>query len=165
VKCHAENALTVLLPLSTEIARDDADVERVFELVGSCDGDQWSDAKLRDALQERAGLLHLTRRAKDWLVYWPTSTAPLWLFSPLRLPNLSEWGPGHPETSKVHRIAAFHGDLAVALSGEVSALTAERRGPSLRSLMADGGPVVLHHLAGLLRSSSDPVAGVVAEVR
>jgi hypothetical protein len=117
-------------------------------------------------LQERAGLLHLTRRAKDWLVYWPTSKAPLWLFSPLRLPNLSEWGRGSKETSKVHRIAAFHGDLAVALSTEVSGLAdAEARSPSLRSLLTEGGPAVLQHLLGVLRSSVDPVAGIVAEVR
>jgi hypothetical protein len=115
--------------------------------------------RLGELLGNAAGLIHLAAGCRQWTVYWPSSTSPLLLCSPLRLPrlcNLADGGSRH-----VLHLTASPGDLIVAAASELSGTIAGSGGLNL----ADGGAAFLEQLEAQLAPDAAMPSGLVVEIR
>jgi hypothetical protein len=142
--------LTFLLPLGpcdADLARD------AHTIVTSRHPD--TSAALVERLGDNAGLVHLSREARRWTLYWPCGKGALWLFSPQRLPRLSELS---------HRSDAPRFFCGPATPCEVVLASTREQGACDRAIvqaMQSGGPASLDLLRAL-RQSDD---SLVVEVR
>jgi hypothetical protein len=104
-------------------------------------------------LGEGAGLVHLTPRRDEWVLFWPSAARPLWLCSTVRLPPCWDLGvTAQDSPGRCLRLPATGGDVVVALPGDVGdwALGAASPGVpggvsalELIEAAADGGPALL----------------------
>jgi hypothetical protein len=145
-----DESLTMLLPLGACDAamRDDA------HAIVTSGGDDTAPA-LVERLGHAAGLVHLSREAREWILYWPAGTGALWLFSSQRLPNLSELSRAS-DVPRFLRGPAAPGEIAFASTRPLG----EEDHPIV-SAMAHGGPSTLDRL----RACGAECNALVVEVR
>jgi hypothetical protein len=153
---HTLTAL--LLPTGADAPPD---VERALEIVRHGAHQAEDAAALEDALGRGVGLLHLTRQAQDWIIYWPCHQRPLWLFSPLRLPRWSDLTAS--QSASLWHMPAASGDVVAAMSSR--ALFAGPPPTEASSAMLDGGPALLELLEARLGAAPQPWSCVLVEVR
>jgi hypothetical protein len=145
------DSLTFLVPLR-HVADPAGLLARALEVLGEA-GDLSS--ALAECLRGDAGLVHLTREARSWIMYWPAQVGGLWLFSSHRLPHLSELSRSS-DAPRLFRSPASPGEIVVAttrpLGGGSEQIVTE---------LDDGGPVAMDRL----RALSLQIDGFVVEVR
>ena len=114
--------------------------------------------QMRELFGSAAGMVHLTSGAREWRVYWPSSTSSLLLCSPARLPAVCNLGD--PADTRVLHLAASPGDVIVGLSPGLPSGALAHRGLAV----ADGGAAFLDDVeaSGEGRSA---LSGMVVEVR
>jgi len=115
--------------------------------------------RLVELFGNAAGLIHLSASCRQWSVYWPTTTSPLLLCSPLRLPRLSNLADA--AAGQVLHLTASSGDLMVALSHEVPIAIRDDIGLSL----SDGGAAFLDQVDTKLAAGGAVPSGLVVELR
>jgi len=102
-----------------------------------------------------AGMVHLSRDAQQWTLYWPSSVYPVLLCSVHRLPAVCNLA-AQADAQVVH-LAASPGDVVVGLSSPVhlqhGALAA-----------ADGGAALLDDLEAAADKRS-LAGGLIVEIR
>jgi hypothetical protein len=124
--------LSALLPFE---ARSSFDEPFLADLSAGLLAGRDASAELGQLLGQRAGFVGLWSDAREWLIYWPSSAAPLWLCSGKRLPQVSDFrlSPGAPTPAAI-RLAVEPGEALVALGGPppagLMAPTAEEGAPS-----------------------------------
>jgi hypothetical protein len=156
-------AMTAVLPFEATFAISNRERERILETLHAqaCDGDR--GAELAHLLGTKAGLVGLTARASEWVVYWPSAALPLWMYSPVRLPRFRDLAGHRSDVGRrMVRFPAFSGDLTVALSSSLAgsgSATSE-----LAALMDKGGPAFLDYVEAQCGGHA-AVAGLLAEVR
>jgi hypothetical protein len=130
-------------------------------------------ASLEQVLGDHGAALHLAPGADEWTIYWPHKHWPLFLSSPLRLPNVWNVCRSMERVGKnLHRLHAAHCDMLAALtcfptSADASPDSSTSNVASATSLMpslAEGGASLLEFLE--LRTREQPVdlVGAVIEV-
>ncbi|MBK7538746.1 MAG: hypothetical protein IPI49_25945 [Myxococcales bacterium] len=139
-------------------ARPDCPAKLANQAINQAQTDSRRGSLLREALGDDALVAHLSPDGGHWLVYWPKALAPLWLYSPLRMP--ARWSVSATLANSgvpMVRMPAFPGDLLVAAS------IAEQDIPQLLTALPLGALDVLRTLENLTRRSMD--WGFVVEVR
>lgn len=111
---------------------------------------------VRTAIGPRAGAIHLSDEGDIWTVYWPDQDRPLWLMSPLRLPNA--FNLASSLRGGLMRLPTGGNDMMVALA---SALPAARGGAALYGATLDGIAGAVDYVED---SSEGALAGVFIEV-
>jgi hypothetical protein len=130
--------------------------------------------RLHEALGDNAGLLFLSARGDEWVVYWPGLSGRLWLYSSQRLPAWWDLGLTAAEgTARCLRLPASSGDVAIILPAGAGewARTAARPGvvgqvpPDLDEAAQDGGPALLETIAARWRGRIESACALILEVR
>jgi hypothetical protein len=130
--------------------------------------------QLGDAMGDTAGLLFLSARGDEWLVYWPGLAGRLWLFSTQRLPPWWDLGVTAAESAgHCLRLPACSGDVVIILPAGAAewAQSAARPGfagqvpPDLGEAAVDGGPALLETIAARWRGRSASSCALILEVR
>jgi hypothetical protein len=123
-------------------------------------------AALEPLLGADAGVVWFSPSTGQWSLYVPREELGLWLYSPLRLPNL--WRiPGGGTSSPWRALPAASGDVVLlAAGGSMSLLAAEDpKGAELARAAEGGGPALLDHLEALLTSRPVAASALVVELR
>jgi hypothetical protein len=117
--------------------------------------DEERQVQLRELLGSVAGMVHLSRDAREWTLYWPSSSCPVLLCSIHRLPTVCNLAA--QADAQVLQLAASPGDVVVGLSAP---LLQHQRGLAA----GDGGAAFLDELetAALGHSLS---SGILVEIR
>jgi hypothetical protein len=126
---HADG-LSALLPLEP---RSPGDAALLVELSAGLHAG--ADGAIPARLGRRAGLVGLWADGREWIIYWPSAAAPLWLCSTQRLPQVSDFRlPASGVDPEVVRLAASPGEALVALGrplpSPLVAPTADEGAPS-----------------------------------
>jgi hypothetical protein len=130
--------------------------------------------QLGDALGESAGLLFLSARGDEWLVYWPALPGRLWLFSTQRLPPWWDLGlTAATSSGRCLRLPACSGDVVIVLppgAAEWAQTAAHPGSPGqvpadLGEAAVDGGPALLETIAARWRGQSESACALILEVR
>jgi hypothetical protein len=122
-------------------------------------------AALEPLLGVEAAAVWFAPGSAQWSVYIPREEPRLWLYSPLRLPNL--WRVAHGNGSPWRALPAASGDVVLlAAGGAASLLAAEdpKRAELVRAA-EDGGPSLLDHLEALMNAHPAPGSALVVELR
>ena len=99
--------------------------------------------------------------AATWLVYWPSSLAPLVVHSSVRLPNAFHAPRADAgSAASLVRLPTCEGDVLVALSAPL----AESSLGDLARDLASGGPTAVDAVARCKSAEGGLPAGVVVEV-
>jgi hypothetical protein len=156
-------AMTAVLPFEASFSISQRDRERILETLHTQPRGGDRGAELSNLLGTRAGLVGLTARASEWIVYWPSTALPLWMYSPVRLPRFRDLAAHRSDVGRrMVRFPAFSGDLTVALS---SSLAGNGSGASeVAALMDQGGPAFLDYVEAQCGGQA-AVAGLLTEVR
>jgi hypothetical protein len=147
-----DDAVSVLVPLRGPLDTMGV-LAAAHEIVGSASPEL--SVSLAACLGSDAGLLHVSREAQTWCLYWPAGVGGLWFYSSHRLPQLSELSRAS-DAPRILRSPAQPGEIVVATSRPLDA----SEQAVLRGL-ADGGPATLDRL----RALPAPIDAVVLEVR
>lgn len=128
---------------------------------------------LEQALGDHGAALHLAPGADEWTIYWPHKHWPLFLSSPLRLPNVWNVSRSMDRIGKnLHRFHAAHCDMIAALTcfptttdaGPDSTTSNVTSATSLMPSLADGGAALLEFLEQKTREQPVDLVGAVIEV-
>lgn len=152
-----ERGTTALLPVADDPADLATRVETAHEIVTSSATDGEKRRALEELLGDRVALVHLGERGRRWVCYWPSSAAPLVLFSEHRLPSTCNL----ERRSGLVSLEARSGDLLVALSAGAGAWL----GPLERTAIASGGPALIRALAHSAAAVDGRGSGLAVEVR
>lgn len=162
LRYHGDSdGLTMLLPTSDRAIATKQEVKSAHAVAGSRSTDKDRCAALRNLLGERCIAIHFSPEAQSWTVYWPPRPGALVaLCSAHRLPRTCRLAPESSE-AELLELRAEEGDLLVSAVGE-----AGRWFESLsKAELTDGGPAVLHALAGAADTAQADGAAVLVEVR
>lgn len=118
--------------------------------------DEERQIRLRELFGSAAGMVHLSRDAQEWTLYWPSSTYPLLLCSIQRLPAMCDLA-AQADTQVLH-LAASPGDVVVGLAARV----ALRHRPTPAD---DGGAAFLDDLEAAAADRRAMPAGIIVEIR
>jgi hypothetical protein len=130
-------------------------------------------ASLEQALGEHGAALHLAPGADEWTVYWPHKHWPLFLSSPLRLPNVWNMCRSMERVGKnLLRFQAAHCDMLAALTcfpttSDAAPDEATSNLASATSLMpslGEGGAALFDFLERKTREQPADLVGAVVEV-
>jgi hypothetical protein len=116
--------------------------------------DEERQIRLRELFGSAAGMVHLSRSAREWTLYWPSSIYPLLLCSTQRLPAVCDLAA--QADAQVLHLAASPGDVVVGLATPVAL---RHRGTA-----DDGGAAFLDDLEAAADRRAMP-AGVIVEIR
>jgi hypothetical protein len=130
--------------------------------------------RLREALGDSAGLLFLSARGDEWLVYWPAVAWRVWLYSTQRLP--SWWDLGSTAAgggARCLRLSACSGDVVLMLPVSASPWAQQAARPGqpgqvpgdLTDAAVDGGPALLEIIAARWRGQRESACALILEVR
>jgi hypothetical protein len=152
----ASGAVTAVFPFNAGWSgADPLSVEaHHIACTGKVDDDE-RQIQLRELFGSVAGMVHLSRAAREWTLYWPSSVFPVLLCSIHRLPAVCNLAA--QADSQVLHLAASPGDVVVALS---SPMPLQHRGLAA----GDGGAAFLGELEGAVAGRSLP-SGVIVEIR
>jgi hypothetical protein len=117
-----------------------------------------AEPELIAALGNQAGLLRLDPVAREWRIFWPSSS-PLYFHSSTRLPRVVDLSAASDSCRTFHRLGASRGDALVALS-----TAAPARFPGMAAL-GGGAPAFMHRAAASLASADAEWAVFYAEAR
>ncbi len=130
-------------------------------------------ASLEQGLGERGAALHLAPGADEWTVYWPHKHWPLFLSSPLRLPNVWNLCRSMERIGKnLIRFHAAHCDMIAALTCFPSASSGNpdsntslvASATALMPSLGEGGAALLDFLEQETRGQPVDLVGAVIEV-
>lgn len=154
ISLHEQRGATIVLGDGTY------DRPAIADAMASSQSDADREASL-GVLAGASAVAHLTPDANEWVVYWPQTQCPLWIYSPNRLPT--RWNAARSlaatDGRRLLRLSAFPGDQLVAawLPSDAGAVT-------LDDVLVERGPETLVGL-NALASREDRVTGLVMEVR
>lgn len=112
-------------------------------------------AALEQALGESGGALHLSPGADEWTVYWPHKQWPLFLSSPLRLPNVWNMAQSMDRLGRnLLRFNASHCDM-------IAAMTSFPIPPDAGAWESDGNGMSAASAAALLPSLGEGAAALL----
>ncbi|HET7500289.1 MAG TPA: hypothetical protein VFK02_04775 [Kofleriaceae bacterium] len=112
--------------------------------------------RLRELFGSVAGMVHLSRDAREWTLYWPSPAHPVLLCSVQRLPAMCNLA-AHADAQIVH-LAASPGDVVLGLTSRTA--LPERPFPA-----GDGGAALLDELEAHAGGDRAGPAGVIVEIR
>ena len=157
ISLHEQRGTTVVIGDGTE------DRSAIADVMTSVQADEEREAAL-GSVAGRAGVAHLTHDANEWVMYWPMTACPLWLYSPNRVP--ARWnvarGIAGVSNRRMLRLAAFPADQLVGAWSEV-ALTGDALA-QVHQVAAEGGSETIVGLEDVA-AHHPHVTGVVMEVR
>jgi hypothetical protein len=156
---NADGALTALFPLIHGWSGAEPLCDEAHTLALARIDDEERLQRLRELLGNAAGLIHLAAACREWTTYWPSTTSPLLLCSPLRLPrlcNLADTASG-----QILHLIASPGDLIVASSSELPIVMTGGGGLNL----ADGGAAFLEQVEAQRAPDAPIPSGMVVEIR
>lgn len=124
-------------------------------------------ARIRELIGASAGVVHLSRSPREWIIYWPRTDRRIWIHSPVRLPHVVELGSVASRTDdRIVRMPARSGDVALAVGSDLDRgpqhLQHLRQLQGVEQLMNEGGPTTFERFRG---TTSLPMNALVAEVR
>lgn len=121
-------------------------------------------ASLEQVLGQHAGALHLAPGSDEWTIYWPHKDWPLFVSSPLRLPNVWNLADSMERVGKnLLRFHSAHCDMIAALTrfpGNADGESASALMPAL----AEGGAALLELLERKNNEQPVDMVGAVVEV-
>jgi hypothetical protein len=161
--------LTVVVPTASAET-----LARLGDLLAASAEPESLAATLPPLVGTDAGVIHLSARADEWVLFWPRPERPLWLCSTLRLPpcwDLAATAQDSPGCC--FRVPAAGGDVVVALAAGLSDWALGAASPGVPALVAseladtvaDGGPALLEAIAQRLRGRPGPAGALVIEAR
>lgn len=113
---HIANGVTIALPgpaVAQVGLRELAQIAQCLQI----EDDREAGGKLLKVMGPGLGVLHLSTARDRWRIYWPDTSWPLWLCSPLRLP---QWAPltavFEVKNEVLHSFDAHSGDLLAAMT-------------------------------------------------
>lgn len=118
--------------------------------------DEERQIRLRELFGSVAGMVHLSRDAREWTLYWPSAIYPLLLCSIQRLPAVCDLAA--QADAQVLHLAASPGDVVVGLATPVAL---RHRGTAAD----DGGAAFLDDLEAAVADRRAMPAGVIVEIR
>jgi hypothetical protein len=129
-------------------------------------------AALEHALGDQGAALHLAPGAEEWTLYWPHKHWPLFLSSPLRLPNVWNMCRSMERIGKnLHRFHAAHCDMIAALTcypppqgSDSSTNITSTEHHVLMPTLGEGAAAFLDFLERRLREQPADFVGAVVEV-
>jgi hypothetical protein len=131
-------------------------------------------ARLHESLGASAGLLFLSARGDEWLVYWPGIAWRLWLFSTQRMPSWWDLGSTAADNAaRCLRLSACSGDVVMILPASAADWAGSAAGPGqsgqvsadLADAAVDGGPALLETIAARWRGQRESACALILEVR
>lgn len=165
----SDHSLDGLLVLFTTNGRDhdEADVARAVSALRLTGDHELREQALAEALGSETGLVHLSPTKDTWTFYWPLGEAPLWLYSPLRLPTW--WDVSAAMSSRgtsISVLPAYACDLVVAMSswGPLDR-TAKTAHESLSEALEGGSPSMVELLQRRLLVRPMAFSAAIVEVR
>jgi hypothetical protein len=161
VATNDDGAVTIVLPLEGRELADAAAHAAVLIDAGR-DG-RSLEAALHARFGARTGVVHLTAKGDEWLVWWPTRNAPMWLHAPSRLPSLFAVHASTAPAASLLRLAAAPGDVLAAFASQP--FDGESTAQEVSVLLRDGAPAVLESIGSWVRSARTSQWVFVAEVR
>jgi len=118
--------------------------------------DEERQIRLRELFGSVAGMVHLSRDAREWMLYWPSAIYPLLLCSFQRLPAVCDLAA--QADAQVLHLAASPGDVVIGLATPVALRH--------RATAADdGGAAFLDDLETAAADRRAMPAGVIVEIR
>jgi hypothetical protein len=123
---------------------------------GNSIDDEERQLRLRELFGTVAGMVHLSRDAQQWTLYWPSSVYPVLLCSVHRLPAVCNLA-AQADAQVVH-LAASPGDVIVGLSSKIQL----QQGALAAS---DGGAALLDDLEDAGANHRPAPAGIIVEIR
>jgi hypothetical protein len=118
--------------------------------------DEERQIRLRELFGSAAGMVHLSRDAQEWTLYWPSSNYSLLLCSIQRLPAACDLAV--QADAQVLHLAASPGDVVVGLATRVALRH--------RATAADdGGAAFLDELETAVADRRAIPAGLIVEIR
>jgi hypothetical protein len=140
-------------------------INQVVDGVRSVRDDDQRESLLASTLSENRAMVHLSPSSDGWTFYWPHAEWPLWIYSPLRLPNWWDLSATIASTERrMLSLPAYAGDMVIALSGQPSTSEIHEDG-ELSTALNSGGPAVVDLLANRLRKQPQHFGGLLVEVR
>jgi hypothetical protein len=118
--------------------------------------DEERQIRLRELFGSVAGMVHLSRDAREWTLYWPSAIYPLLLCSIQRLPAVCDLAA--QADAQVLHLAASPGDVVVGLATPVAL---RHRGAAAD----DGGAAFLDDLEAAVADRRAMPAGIIVEIR
>jgi len=158
---HRGRALTALLATDTRPITSDVLLE-VIAAIETPDRSLISMPALGHHLGDRIGLVQLDPEARQWTILWPRAEWPIWLSSPQRVPPWWDLG-APPGDGKPARLAAFAGDVVVAIRGALAPAQGDDD-LELAAAIASGARATIDVIARRLRGC-ESCAALVVEVR
>jgi hypothetical protein len=151
-------AVTAVFPLDAGWSGAEplaAEAHEIANAGGRLD-DEERQIRLRELLGSAAGMVHLSRDAREWTLYWPSSIYPLLLCSIQRLPAVCDLAAC--ADARVLHLTASPGDIVVGLATPVALRH--------RTTAADdGGAALLDDLETAVADRRAMPAGLIVEIR
>lgn len=159
--------LTALLPLDPTQEPHGEQIEAIGATVREDITIKEKQARLQQLCGDRVAVLHLSPAADSWVIFWPRPEHPLWLLSPLRLPNT--WNVSASLNGRGQRLlqwTAASGDIFLAATAPLPLDPASAKaGTDTHAIYGAGGPALLDILERDLEESKAPFNGLIIEVR
>lgn len=158
---HADEMgrLSVVIPQTEEEARR-VTSEAAAQLFDRARHDDEMERALSDLLGTGSAAVHLAAGAAEWLLYWPWGGGSLSVYSPMRLPALTDLSmPLRRSGRRLFRMTAAGGDVVAAVTANGIAVDAVPR-----AAIIDGGPALADVLLGPDFEQRRPFSGVLVEV-
>ncbi len=128
-----------------------------------------SEATLVATLGKKAGLIYLPADAAHWIVYWPTDSWPLWLFSPARLPECWDLaGQLKAAGRRFLKMQTEGNDLVCGFSNPLPqsrSIASSEEMQRFQNTAKDGGPSVLEFALERIKEAPMKFSGAAMEVR
>jgi hypothetical protein len=151
-------AVTAVFPLDAGWSGAEPLAAEAHEIANAGDrlDDEERQIRLRELFGAAAGMVHLSRDAREWTLYWPSSIYPLLLCSIQRLPAVCDLA-AHAD-AQVLQLTASPGDVVVGLATPVALRH--------RTTAADdGGAALLDDLETAVADRRAMPAGLIVEIR
>lgn len=131
-----------------------ADAHQIAHIEAKLD-DEERRRQLRELFGSAAGMVHLSRDAAEWTLYWPSAVYPLLLCSSHRLPTVCDLAA--QADAHVLHLAASPGDVVIGLASPVEL-------PPRGLASGDGGAAFLDELETSADRRAVPT-GIIVEIR
>lgn len=149
-------AVTAVFPFDPGWSGADPLAAEAHEIANARLDDEERQVRLRELFGTVAGMVHLSRDAREWTLYWPSAIYPLLLCSIQRLPAVCDLAV--QADAQVLHLAASPGDVVVGL---VTPVALRHRGTAAD----DGGAAFLDDLEAAAADRRAMPAGVIVEIR
>lgn len=149
-------AVTAVFPFDPGWSGAEPLAAEAQEIANATLDDEERQIRLRELFGSVAGMVHLSRDAREWTLYWPSAIYPLLLCSIQRLPAVCDLAA--QADAQVLHLAASPGDVVVGLATPVAV---RHRGTAAD----DGGAAFLDDLEAAAADRRTMPVGVIVEIR